>query len=192
GNVIATTLTDADGCYKFDNLPPGTYKVRETQPDGFFHGGQVVGTLGGRIVAFDNIGEIDVEGGDVGVEYNFPELPPATISGYVFQDGDALVMSEAPDPLQLREFRDGELTVDDSRINSVTLELRDVTGNLIDALTDQIGNNSGEIRVTTDANGYYEFTGLRPTRSYSVYQTQPTDFIDSLDTPGTTGGLAVN
>lgn len=192
GTVIETTFTDADGCYKFDNLPPDTYQVRETQPDEFFHGGQVVGTIGGRIVAFDNIGAIDLEAGDVGLEYNFPELPPATISGYVFQDGDALVMSEAPDPLQLREFRDGELTDDDTRINSVTLELRDITGNLIDASLDQIGNNSGEIRVATDANGYYEFTGLRPTRSYSVYQSQPADFIDSLDTAGTTGGLAVN
>lgn len=192
GTVIERTFTDADGCYKFDNLPPDTYQVREAQPDNFFHGGQVVGTIGGRIVAFDNIGEIELRSGDVGLDYNFPELPPATISGYVFQDGDALVISEAPDPLQLREFRDGQLTDDDTRISSVTLELRDITGNLIDASLDQLGNNSGELRVTTDANGFYEFTGLRPTRSYSVYQSQPVDFIDSLDTPGTTGGLAVN
>ncbi|TWU03882.1 SdrD B-like domain-containing protein [Neorhodopirellula pilleata] len=192
GIVVATTRTDADGCYRFDGLPPGTYQVRETQPEGFFHGGQEVGTIGGRILAFDVIGEIVVRGGDAGEEYNFPELPPATISGFVFQDGDALVMNNAPDPLDLRQFRDGQLTDDDARLSSITLELRDFSGVPIDAAGNQLGGTGGVIRVTTDASGYYEFTGLRPNRVYSVYQSQPDGFIDSLDTAGSTGGLAVN
>ncbi|MGC4005984.1 MAG: SdrD B-like domain-containing protein [Pirellulales bacterium] len=32
GNVIKTTLTDADGKYSFDGLVPGSYGVREVQP----------------------------------------------------------------------------------------------------------------------------------------------------------------
>ena len=31
----------ADGSYKFDNLPPGTYSVRELQPAGYFDGGDM-------------------------------------------------------------------------------------------------------------------------------------------------------
>ncbi|MFG0290297.1 MAG: SdrD B-like domain-containing protein [Rhodopirellula sp. JB044] len=193
GNVIATTQTDADGCYEFTGLRPGRYQVKEYQPEGYFHGGQTIGTLGGRLLQFDLIGEIDVEGGEHGTQYNFPEVPPVTISGYVFQDGDALVLSETPDPADLRDYRDGQLTSDDVRLGGVTLELRDVFGVAIDPAIDQLGNSSSDvIRVTTDENGYYEFTGLRPRIVYSVYQTQPTGYVDSLDTAGTTGGLAIN
>ena len=35
GNVIATTLTAADGSYSFTNLAPGVYTVRETDPAGY-------------------------------------------------------------------------------------------------------------------------------------------------------------
>jgi hypothetical protein len=45
--------------------------------------------------------------------------------------------------------------------------------------------------VTTDANGYFEFKGLRP-GVYSVYQVQPDGYIDGLDTAGSTGGITVN
>ncbi|WP_407652571.1 MSCRAMM family protein [Aporhodopirellula aestuarii] len=193
GNVIATTQTDANGCYEFTGLRPGRYQVKEYQPDGYFHGGQTIGTLGGRLIQFDLIGEIDLAGGEHGEDYNFPEVPPVTISGYVFQDGDALVLSEEPDPADLRDYRDGELTDDDTPLAGVTLELRDVFGVPIDPANDQLGgSSSGVIRVTTDENGYYEFVGLRPRIVYSVYQTQPNGFIDSLDTAGTTGGLAIN
>ena len=193
GTVIASTRTDADGCYEFTGLRPGRYQITETQPEGYFHGGQTIGTAGGRLITFDVIGEIDLEGGEQATQYNFPEVPPVTISGFVFQDGDALVIRDAPDPTDLRQFRDGELTDDDTRLMGVTLELRDVLGVPINPANDQLGGfSSGAIRITTDANGYYEFTGLRPRIVYSVYQTQPNDFIDSLDTAGTTGGLAIN
>ena len=49
----------------------------------------------------------------------------------------------------------------------------------------------GPVRVTTDANGYYEFNGLRA-GNYSVFEVHPQGFIDSIDTEGTTSGLAVN
>ena len=47
GNVIATTFTNADGEYAFTGLRPGTYSVREHQPDEYFDGGERVGSLGG-------------------------------------------------------------------------------------------------------------------------------------------------
>ena len=47
------------------------------------------------------------------------------------------------------------------------------------------------MRVVTDANGYYEFNGL-PQGNYSVFEVQPEGYIDSIDTEGTTSGLAVN
>ncbi|HEY2761193.1 MAG TPA: SdrD B-like domain-containing protein, partial [Pirellulales bacterium] len=38
GAVVATTLTDDNGNYKFDNLTPGTYSVFEHQPAGYEEG----------------------------------------------------------------------------------------------------------------------------------------------------------
>ncbi len=192
--VIATTQTDNEGRYTFDSLPPGTYSVHESQPDGYFQGGQVVGDFGGRILRNDVIGEITIPGGINAIGYDFPELPPATITGYVFQDGENLVLREAPSPEDLRKYRDGELTDDDTRLSGVTLELRNVLGRPVDSSTGALAGTYGTetIRVTTDENGYYIFSGLRPETVYSVYQVQPAGFIDSLDTPGTLGGLAIN
>ncbi len=191
--VIASTQTDAQGNYEFTGLRPGRYSVTEHQPNGYFNGGQKVGSLGGRSLQADVIGEINLTDGSQGRGYNFYELAPVTISGYVFQDGGALVLSQTPDPELLRQYRDGLLTADDLRLEGVTLELRDVNGVVIDPADVQLGGESGVImRVTTDANGYYEFAGLRPWTSFSVYQTQPDGYKDSLDTAGTTGGLAMN
>lgn len=192
GDVIERRQTDTAGFYRFESLAPGIYQVREMQPSGFFHGGQVVGDMGGQVGGDDLLIGITLQGGTDAMDYNFPEVPPATISGYVFQDGDAIVLQQSPDPTTLREFRDGQRTVDDSRIEGVTLELRNVLGLPFDASRALSGvYPEGPIRATTDEAGYYQFTGLRP-GTYHVYQVQPDDYIDGLDTPGTTGGVAVN
>ena len=192
GNAVSRQQTGDDGRYRFTGLAPGDYSVRETQPDGYFHGGQVIGSAGGAVAADDLVAGIVLEGGTVASGYHFPEVPPATISGYVFQDGPPLRMDAPPDPPRLREFRDGLKTHDDVMLGGVTLELRNLLGQPVTAdraLGDAYPD--GPIRVTTDAGGYYEFGGLRP-GTYHVYQVQPEAWLDGLDTPGTGGGLAVN
>ena len=192
GNVVETTATDSDGNYLFDSLAPGVYSIREHQPSGLFHGGQNVGSLGGQTRGDDFIVGIQLRSGAAGIDYDFAEFPPATISGYVFQDGEAIVAFESPRAEDLRNFRDGLLTNDDTRLGGVEIELRNLLGQQFDASRALPGSYSGEfIRTTTDETGYYEFVGLRP-GTYHVYQAQPDDFVDGLDSPGTTGGTAVN
>ena len=48
GNVVATTTTDSNGEYVFDDLRPGIYSVHEHQPTGYFNGGYNIGSGGGR------------------------------------------------------------------------------------------------------------------------------------------------
>ena len=74
--VIATTTTNAAGQYRFENLAPGMYSVRELQPEGYFHGGQTAGSGGGDAFTDDLIAFIFVSPGENYVEYNFCELPP--------------------------------------------------------------------------------------------------------------------
>ncbi len=192
GDVVARTNTSTSGEYVFNDLAPGVYSIRESQPDGFFHGGEVVGTLGGRVGGDDLLSEITVGGSQVGLRYDFPEIPPATISGYVFQDGPALTGDAPPSPETLREFRDGLRTDDDLPIAGVQLELRTVLGTPFSSARALPGTYvTDTIQVVTDENGFYQFTGLRP-GTYHVYQVQPGDFIDGLDTAGSTGGKPIN
>ncbi len=192
GNVVAQTVTDHAGKYRFESLRPGTYSVRETQPVDLFHGGQLVGSEGGVVAGQDVIANIKLRSGVVADGYDFPEIPPATISGYVFQDGDEIEVSEIPDATELREFSDGLLTGDDTPIAGVTLSLRTADGEVVPVSMAINGIYFGDgVSVTTDADGYYQFSGLRP-GVYHVFQSHPDGFVDGLDSPGTTGGLAVN
>lgn len=193
-HVVAVTYTDADGNYMFENLQRGTYSVHEIQPAGYFDSDEEVGTINsvtvGTHAANDVLGEIALLAGPDGINYNFCEHLPAQISGYVFQDGAVVV---SPNPSVSRDdliaslpgLRDGVLTPDDPRIAGVTLRLSrpdgqpifDVRGNLVEF-------------VTTSADGHYLFADI-PAGEYIVTEAQPGGYIDWIDTPGTTGGIAV-
>lgn len=192
GQVIATTFTDENGEYAFEGLRPGSYGVRQIQPTGYFDGDYHIGSGGGSPFGANQIGDI-LLGSDANyVNYDFCEIPPAQLSGYVFIDGaPILAVNGLPDDLST--LRDGQRTADDTPLAGVTLELRQgfsgdpIFGN--EALPGYYAD--GPIRTVTDASGYYEFTGL-PGGTYAVVEIQPTGLIDSLDTQGTLGGLVVN
>lgn len=192
GKVIATTYTDANGEYAFENLRPGNYTIHEHQPDEYFNGGYSIGSGGGSFFGLDTIGDILLGSDQHLVRYDFCEVPPAKLSGYVFVDGPPiLAVGGLPDDLST--LRDGQRTPDDRPLPGVVLELRQgFSGDPIfgdEALPGYY--EDGPIRTVTDANGYYEFAGL-PGGNYAVVEIHPEGLIDSLDTQGTLGGLAVN
>ncbi len=191
--LIATTVTDDAGRYEFIGLAPGVYTVRERQPDGFFDGHAHVGSDTGVVLGENHIGKIQVGSDKHLVNNDFCETLPASISGYVFQDGSTIVTSDGSSPDNLAELRDGKRTDDDRPLSGVVLELRNgQQGTAIlsgAALKGTYGD--GPIRAVTDAVGFYEFVGLPP-GTYAVYQIQPERLFDGIDTPGTAGGLAVN
>ncbi|QDV43190.1 Serine-aspartate repeat-containing protein D precursor [Stieleria neptunia] len=191
GVTLRTTTTDVQGRYVFDQLPPGVYSVRQHQPDDYFHGGQLVGDKGGVVAEDDLIVGIKIGSGIDASDYSFPEIPPATISGFVFIDGDVI---ETEDPIaaeDLRQYRDGVFTSDDTPIDGVRIEIRDADGGRLNDDAFLSGDAAEHSVVMTDSDGAYVFAGLRP-GTYTLFQTQPADLTDSIDTPGTTGGLAVN
>ncbi|WP_174246159.1 SdrD B-like domain-containing protein, partial [Pseudaquabacterium pictum] len=125
----------------------------------YLDGKDTIGTTGGT-AGNDLLSGITLVAGANSVENNFGELPPAALSGYVYEDAgnDGVRNSEAP-------------------IAGVEVKL---TG------TDDLGNPV-TATATTDANGFYQFTNLRP-GTYNVAETQPAGYLDGKDTIGTTGG----
>jgi protocatechuate 3,4-dioxygenase beta subunit len=192
GEVIAATTTGAGGGYRFDSLRPGRYSISQSQPGGLFHGGQLIGSAGGQIGGDDLIVGIELRSGVDAIDYDFPEVPPASLSGFVFQDGEALPLKTAPAAEELRLYRDGQLTADDQPLSGVVIELRDSSGQPLHGEDMLPGAYStGPIWTTTDDAGFYRFVGLRP-GTYHVYEIQPEDYLDGLDSAGTSGGLAIN
>jgi hypothetical protein len=131
GQVIDTRITDADGYYIFDDLAPGVYSVREIQPAGYFSATNFVGTAGG-VKGDDLVTEIILGSGVDGLHYDFCELPPVSISGYVHVN----VSGDCDDP-------------SNPPLEGVTIQLLDANGSII-------------ATTITDANGYYIFEALAP------------------------------
>ncbi len=71
-------LTNADGGYLFEFVPPGTYRVRVTPPDGTVQTADPDAT-------FDNETTVTVIAGQVHDTADFGYTSPA-ITGYVFDD----------------------------------------------------------------------------------------------------------
>lgn len=192
GQVIRTTLTDAQGQYRFEGLVPGQYSVREIQPEGYFQGGQKAPAGVADTSIVDLLANITLRSGQSVRDLDFCEVPPASISGFVFQDGAPIETENGMPPLVLKGLRDGVRDASDAPIGNVVLELRTRTGERLSSRNALPGTyHTPTIRVLTDSQGFYEFKGLRP-GAYHIYQIQPEGFFDGRDTAGSVGGFSIN
>ncbi|MEZ5145347.1 MAG: SdrD B-like domain-containing protein [Acidimicrobiales bacterium] len=165
GNPVnVVTTTDASGGYAFTGLRPGTYTVTETQPGGWLDGAEVVGTAGGSAAVNDVVSGVVLTPGTTATGYLFGELAPSSVSGRVFDDLNDNGAADGGEP----------------GLPGVTVTL---TG----------FDDQGPVNVvtTTDANGAFSFSNLRP-GTYTVTESQPPTFLDGTDTAGSLGGTVAN
>lgn len=153
-------ITDAHGAYRFEGLQPfRTYGIQEIQPEGYFDGADSVGDGGGQVDSdADRITGIVLTPGRHLREYNFGELRPASLAGWVFAD------------------RDGNCRLDpgEKPIAGVVIWLVDAAGQRVAS-------------TVTDATGRWKFDHLRP-GVYTVEEVQPPGYFDGPECVGTAGG----
>ncbi len=163
GNPVSLTTTSvAGGAYSFTGLAPGSYTVTETPPAGYLTEAADVGSLGGTS-GTAVVSGVTVTSGESGVNYNFGQVLPASLSGEVYVDANSNDMLDA-----------GE-----SGLSGVTVTLSG---------TNNLGQNVSAT-ATTASNGTYSFTGLRP-GSYTITETQPAGYTDEAGNVGSLGGTA--
>jgi len=117
GAVVATTKTDANGAYSFDNLPDGTYSVRVFK-DGALTDLEQTGDPDSTL---DNASEPITlnEANPTKKNVDFGYVPDYFITGTIYRDGN----------------RSGALDAGEKLYEGVTVQLRDKDGNVVATTT---------------------------------------------------------
>jgi SdrD B-like domain len=158
--VNLTQTTGTDGSYRFANLVRGIYSLTESGADSFLDGKDTAGSQGGT-AGHDTITNVVLGAGVNGVNNNFGELPPASLSGFVYFD----VNEDG-----VRESEPG------------------VSGTVV--TLSGVDDRGANVRLTTATagDGSYSFNNLRP-GTYTITKTQPAGWLEGKNAIGLQGGI---
>lgn len=171
-----TMTTDANGAYNFMGIPAsdgtGYILTEQTQAsaplsnyaDGIDSVGSVNGTPTGSMIN-DRFSGIVIGLGQLGSNYNFGELA-ASLAGNVYLDVD----------------QSNSSTAGDTPIAGVSVTLSGTTLSGANVCT-----IIASCSKTSDASGNFSFTALPASNGagYTLTETQPLDFAEAANTPGT-------
>ncbi|HVJ38167.1 MAG TPA: SdrD B-like domain-containing protein [Stenotrophomonas sp.] len=180
GQPVAAAITDANGAYRFADLPAGSYSVSEqaAQPvvggvttlNGVTRAGTIDGASSGTASAVAStpsvISAIVLPAGKASIDNDFAEILPVSVAGTVFFDAD----------------NDGAQSgAQETGIANVAMELHG---------TDDTGANV-QVDVRSDAQGHFAFEGLRPGNYRLVEPQQPAGTSNGITTPGQAAGASM-
>ena len=155
GNVIATTTTNANGIYTFNNLPGGNYIVEFVLPAGYQRSQKDAGNDSLDSDADPNTGRTDCfplapgqndPTRDAGIYQ--PTQEPACVGDFVWKDMNSNGIQDAGEP----------------GVQGVIVKLFTCTGTYIG-------------QFTTNANGYYKFINLTPGSYFLQFSNLPAGFM---------------
>ncbi len=173
GNLVATTTTDVDGDYEFNNLPPGDYSVQFTLPDGsaLISPNSGDGTNDSDADADGFVTGISVGAGETVTDVDAGIISkPGEISGTIISDSNNNGVHESGEngitgvivDLYIDVNGDGILDDGDILVSSTTT---DSDGNYVfpDLQTDDGSGNFNYVVVVSDENDDVSLVGLIPT-----------------------------
>ncbi|MBF2056431.1 MAG: carboxypeptidase regulatory-like domain-containing protein [Cyanobacterium sp. T60_A2020_053] len=147
--VVATTRSDVGGNYSFTNLNAGNYSIVQTNLTSVYRDVTDIDGNGNGKSKID----VTLAGGDNLTGQNFLDLRLGSINGNVYTDTN----------------RDGEITVGDIALQSVTVQLLSGTTVIAQTLTNSFGG--------------YSFNNLNP-GNYTVREVNLPDYDDVKDLDG--------
>ncbi|MDD3328251.1 MAG: SdrD B-like domain-containing protein, partial [Zoogloea sp.] len=166
GNPVATTTTDANGNYVFNNVPAGSYTVEETNKPGYT---DVSDVDGGN----PNVINVTLTQGQSSTGNDFVDERPATLGDRVWEDTNANGVQDA-----------GE-----AGIAGVTVELKDENGTPV-ATTTTDANGNYSFTVTP---GTYSVAIVAPAGYLVTTPNQGNDATDSdINAAGQTGPIVLS
>ncbi|WP_165774607.1 SdrD B-like domain-containing protein [Candidatus Viridilinea mediisalina] len=190
GDAIATTRTNAQGFYLFDNLVPGSYIVEIVAPEGYVSS---TGVNGSRTGPYEPAPNTNIDDRDRGTQHD----------GNIIRSGTITIWSrEAPDEEIDGDDSNGNMTVDfglfrPAAIGNIVWFDRDGNGRRDEGEEPAVGvlvslvyadgtpvlDSSGQpIRVRTNENGEYLFDYLTPGNYRVVFSDLPEGY--NFTTPG--------
>jgi uncharacterized repeat protein (TIGR01451 family) len=163
GSVIATTITDADGIYRFLDLLPGDYAIEVVAPAGYTFSPQNQGGDSTRDSDVDTFtgrsANTTLESGENDPTWDAGLVPLASIGDRVWRDNNNNGLQDSGEP----------------GVSGVTVRLYDGSGTLVST-------------TTTNASGSYLFSDLRP-GDYYVVVTLPAGYMFSAQDVGANNAI---
>jgi uncharacterized repeat protein (TIGR01451 family) len=155
-DIAYVTTTDENGVYLVDNLPPGSYTVAVTPPDGLRPTFDLDGT------ATPNTATVALEPGDDRTDVDFGYNAPASLGDRIWYDRDADGVQDAGEP-----------------------GIPGITVTVVWYGPDGVAGGGDDVTYTdvTDANGNYLVVDLPP-GTYSVTVTPPAGWRQTFDLDG--------
>ena len=189
GVPVPAQTTDANGAYLFDNLAPGEYRVKFTQPTGYVFTralapGSASGVDSNADAASGLTDVFSVAGMSAGDTST--DTDPNTAARFVNPTIDAgfVPLVGIGDSVWVDADRDGVRDAGEAPLEGVTVELLDENG---DPARDALGNLVAP--ATTDANGNYFFDDLLPGNYRTRFTAPPNYVATGTNVDGATSAL---
>lgn len=172
-----TSTTDGSGEYVFSDLPPGNYRVVQSQPPGYL---SVSDTDGANNNVIGDETLLVVSAGNETSGRDFVEELPGSLSGVVEIDSDGNGSGDlglAGVVLTLKDAAGADVDSDES-----TTGIQPTVVTTSDGATDVDGD------LVADPIGDYYFGNVRP-GSYRIVQTQPIGYDSVSDSDGANNNI---
>jgi len=159
GSTISTTVTDGNGNYQFVNLVPGSYQIEFVPP-------------AGQAISLNDQGGDDALDSDANpFTRRTPLITLAPGANDLRWDAGLHPAASVGNDVWLDQDGDGVFDPGEPGVPNVTVRLYQPGPDGLPGTADDVLVAT----VTTDANGFFEFTGL-PTGAYFFHVTLPSGF----------------